>query len=185
MTIQIKKKTTQEELIGLVQKVSGADLATCYQCRKCSNGCSAARHSTMTPSEIVRRLQLGAGDELLQSDFIWLCLSCETCYSRCPMQINVAAVVDALRTLSIARVKRPPTGNAPLFNRLFLGMVRRYGRAYDLAAIAVYKLRSRKLAQDTDKFPMMLKKGKIAVLPPSGADRDTVRRVFRSREDGK
>jgi heterodisulfide reductase subunit C2 len=185
MTIRINKKTAGKRLIDSVQKYSGVDLTTCYQCRKCSNGCPAARHSTMTPSEIVRRLQLGAGEELLQSDFIWLCLSCETCFARCPMQINLSAVMDALRTLSISRAATSPKGNMPLFDRLFLGMVKRYGRTYDLAAIALYKLRAGNLTQDINKFPTMLKKGKMAVLPPSGADKDAVRRVFRTVEGVK
>ena len=182
MTIKIKKQTQEKGLIGAVQEPAEVDLSLCYQCRKCSSGCPAARYSTMTPSEIIRRLQLGAGNELLQSDFIWLCLSCETCYARCPMQINVAAVMDALRTLSLARGAAPPKGNMPLFNRLFLDMVRRFGRAYDLPTIALYKLRIGNLSQDMEKIPTMLRKGKMAVLPPSGADKKTAKRVFRARE---
>ncbi len=189
MTIKIKRQTAEKSpgkgLIHLVEERCGVDLSLCYQCKKCSSGCPAARYSTMTPSEIVRRLQLGAGNELLKSDFIWLCLSCETCSARCPMQINVAAVMDALRILSLAGGVAPPKGNMPLFNRLFLGMVQRFGRTYDLPTIALYKLRAGNLSQDMEKFPTMLRKGKMAVLPPSGADKKTVKRVFRAREARK
>jgi heterodisulfide reductase subunit C len=193
MTIKIKRQSAErgpqkgpeKGLIRSVEEACGVDLSVCYQCKKCSSGCPAARYSTMTPSEIVRRLQLGAGDELLGSDFIWLCLSCETCSARCPMQINVAAVMDALRTLSLARGAAPPKGNMPLFNRLFLSMVQRFGRAYDLPTIALYKLRAGNLSQDMEKFPTMLKKGKMALLPPSGADRKVTKRVFRAREAKK
>lgn len=185
MTIKIKRQTTEKGLIGAVQEAAGVDLSSCYQCRKCSSGCPAARYSTMTPSEIVRRLQLGAADDLLQSDFIWLCLSCETCYARCPMQINVAAVMDALRVLALARGTAAPKGNMPLFNRLFLTMVKRFGRTYDLPMIALYKLETGNLSQDMEKFPTMLRKGKMAVLPPSGADKQVTKRVFRTREAKK
>ena len=50
---------------------------------------------------MMRRLHLGAGDELLDSDLVWMCLSCETCSARCPMGIDVAAVIDALRKLAL------------------------------------------------------------------------------------
>jgi hypothetical protein len=36
-----------------------------------------------------------------------------------------------------------------------------------------------------DKFPTMLKKGKIAILPPSGANKDKVKRIFRKSEQNK
>jgi hypothetical protein len=32
---------------------------------------------------------------------------------------------------------------------------------------------------DVDKFPLMLKKRKIAILPSRGADRKTVKRIFK------
>jgi heterodisulfide reductase subunit C len=94
------------------------------------------------------------------------------------MQINFAAVIDALRSLSIARGAGAPRGNMPLFNRMFLENVRIFGRSYDLSMIAGYKLGSGKLMDDVEKFPSMLIKGKMAILPSSGADKKAVRRIF-------
>ena len=79
------------------------------------------------------------GDELLDSDIIWMCVSCETCSARCPMGIDVAAVMDALRALAEAKGAAKPEGNVPLFNRLLLKTVKIFGRTYDLAAMALYK----------------------------------------------
>src|SRR4030042_4933772 len=106
MTVKIMKQTAGKGLIRVVEKMSDVDLSRCYQCRKCPSGCPVAKLTQSPPAEIVRRLQLGAGDELLGSDLVWLCLSCETCYARCPMEINVAAVMDALG--SLAREKGAP-----------------------------------------------------------------------------
>jgi heterodisulfide reductase subunit C len=72
-----------------------------------------------------------------------------------------------------------------LFNRLFLDTVKSYGRVYDLQAIAMYKLRTGNIKQDMDKFPAMLKKGKMAILPPSGADKSTVKRIFKKAAQDK
>jgi heterodisulfide reductase subunit C len=178
MTIKIGKAKQGTGLKPVVEEMSGVSLDTCYQCRKCSAGCPVAGVAESAPSEVIRRLHLGAGDELLESKLVWMCLSCETCYGRCPMQINFAAVIDALRGLSIARGVKAPQGNMPLFNRMFLENVRLFGRSYDLSMIAGYKLGSGKLMDDAEKFPTMLMKGKMAVLPPSGADTKIVQRIF-------
>lgn len=127
---------------------------------------------------------MGAGNELLESDLIWMCLSCETCYARCPMEINFASVIDALRTLALEKKATLPQGNMPLFNRAFLKNVEIFGRSYDLSMIVAYKLGTGALMNDVDKFPAMLKKGKIAILPPSGAEKKVVKQIFkRSRRN--
>jgi heterodisulfide reductase subunit C len=178
MTIRIKKHSAADSLIRRVEKKADVSLDKCYQCKKCSVGCPVADRSASPPSEIIRRLQLGAGNELLQTDLIWTCLSCETCYARCPNEINFAAVIDALRSLARETGVAPPEGNPPLFNRLFLNTVKTYGRAYDLQMIGLYKVMTGKILPDTEKFPTMIKKGKIALLPPSGADKGKVQRIF-------
>ena len=178
MTIKIAKATRKTALKPVVEEMSGVNLNACYQCRKCSAGCPVAGPAKSAPSELIRRLHLGAGDDLLENGLVWMCLSCETCYGRCPMQINFPAVIDALRSLSIARGARSPRGNMPLFNRMFLQNVRIFGRSYDLSMIAGYKLGSGTLMNDAEKFPTMLSKGKMAVLPPSGADKKGVQRIF-------
>ncbi len=178
MTVRIAKQTSENGLISTVEEMSSVDLGRCYQCHKCSNGCPVVKLTHISPSELVRRLQLGGGDELLESDLVWMCLSCETCYQRCPMGIDLASVMDALRTLALERGVSRLCGDMPRFNRVFLSMVRSFGRSYDLGAIGLYRLGTRSL-QDASKFPTMLKKRKIAVLPPSGADKKMVKRIFR------
>jgi heterodisulfide reductase subunit C len=187
MTVRIKKQPTGGSLRSDVEKRAEVKLSACYQCKKCSIGCPVAGMVASPPSEIIRRLQLGAGDELLQSDLIWTCLSCDTCYARCPNEINFAGIIDALRAIALEKGVAKPKGNAPLFNRRFLDTVKTYGRAYDLQMIATYKLGSGKLTDDVEKFPSMLKKGKMAVLPPSGADKKTVKRIFNgiAKQKGK
>jgi heterodisulfide reductase subunit C len=178
MTIRIKKQPSGKTLRSAVEKRAGVDLSTCYQCKKCSIGCPVVGLVTSAPAEIIRKLQLGAGDELLQTDLVWTCLSCETCYARCPNEINFAGIIDALRSMALEKGVAKPEGNSPLFNRRFLDTVKQYGRAYDLQMIVSYKLGTGKFIDDVEKFPTMLKKGKMAVLPPSGANKNKVKRFF-------
>ncbi len=185
MAITISRNKSARGILKQVQEISGVDLSKCYQCKKCTSGCPVSSMAKCPPSEMMRRLQLGMGDELLNGDILWMCVSCETCSTRCPTGIDVAAVMDALRKLAVQRGAAKPEGNVPLFNRAFLKTVEVFGRTYDIAMIAAYKLGSGRLTADTGKFPTMLKKRKIALLPPRGADRATVRRIFKkTKQEG-
>ena len=185
MSLKIERGKPGRNLKSDVEKISGIDINECLQCRKCSGGCPVAESAGSSPSEIIRRLQLGAGDELLADSLVWLCASCETCFSRCPMKIDMAAVMDALRTLAIERGAAVPDGNAPLLNRVLLGTVKFFGRSYDIGTMSLYKLGSRTFTKDVEKLPKILIKGKIALLPPRKADRKTVRRIFKKAGQAK
>jgi heterodisulfide reductase subunit C len=185
MTIKINRQTTGSGLKSIVEEMAGVDLSLCYQCMKCTGGCPVAKLTQSPPAEIIRRLHLGAANEILESNLIWTCLSCGTCYARCPMEIDIAAVMDALRALALKRKAAAPQGNIPLFNRMFLSTVQAFGRTYDLSMIVAYKFGSGKFMADIDKFPAMLKKGKMAIMPPSGTDTSIVKQIFRRTEEGK
>ncbi len=180
MTLRIQSAGAGQELAGRVKDLSGVDIGPCLQCRRCSNGCPVARHSDYSPSEIIRRLQLGEGNALLDSGLIWMCASCATCYGRCPMNIDMPSVIDALRMIAVERKGRIPEGNMPLMNRLLLGTIRTFGRTYDLGVMALYKMRTSTYMKDTAKFPMILAKRKISLLPPKGADKKAVKRIFKN-----
>jgi hypothetical protein len=51
--------------------------------------------------------------------------------------------------------------------------------------IAAYKLGSLKFMNDTEKFPTMLKKRKIALLPPLSGDRKVTKRIFKKVKQKK
>ncbi len=178
MTIRIKKDKTSHGLLRRVEKMADVGLSGCFQCKKCDSGCPVSNLTESPPSEIIRRLHLGAGNELLTSDLVWMCVSCETCFARCPMEIDIPSVIDALRILAVEQRTLPPEGNMPLFNRVFLKTVKIFGRTYDLGMIAAHKIGTKTYLKDADKFPVMLKKRKIALLPPRGADRKMAKRIF-------
>ena len=94
------------------------------------------------------------------------------------MGIEVAGVIDALRSLALSRGASKQKGNVPLFNKAFLKTVEVFGRSYEMTMLIAYKLGSGKLMNDTEKFPTMLKKGKLAITPPSGGDSKKVKAIF-------
>ena len=178
MAIVISKEKQEGNLISEVQKLSGIDISNCLQCKKCSNGCPVTGLTKVHPSDIIRSMQLNVGDKIFESDLIWMCASCETCYERCPMKINMAEVMDALRVIAVQKNLSKQRGNVPLFNRSFLKTVKMFGRTYDIGMITAYKLGASNYLQDTDKFPMMLLKGKIALTPSFRANKKYTNRIF-------
>ena len=84
-----------------VERRSGAAVSACFQCHKCSTGCPVAPEMDVMSSQIMRLIHLGARDEALASQAIWLCASCEACTTRCPQGIDIAAVMDTLRMMAV------------------------------------------------------------------------------------
>lgn len=185
MPIRIAKGGTGRGLIGRIEELSGVDMSACMQCKKCGNGCPASAHSGSSPSEIIKRLQAGAGDEILDSPIIWNCASCETCHARCPMEINMAEVMDALRITAAARGAAKPAGNSPLMTKILLRTIKSFGRTYDLGAMIMYKIGTSTWFRDMGKTPMIFAKRKIALLPSRGTDTKTVRRIFTTIEKAR
>jgi len=133
-------------------------------------------------SQIMRLIHLGAEAETLGSKAIWLCASCEACTARCPMEIDIAAVMDALRMMATERKVARPNTRGRQFNQSFLSSVRRHGRAFELETLLLYKLRSGTFFDDMDKAPKMLAKGKLALSPNRSRSAKEVRRVFKQAE---
>lgn len=170
-------------LLDEVQRRAGTPVSACFQCHKCSTGCPIGPDMDLLSSQIMRLVHLGEEDELLESKSIWLCASCEACSTRCPMGIDVAAVMDALRMMAVQRKAAVPDVHGKEFNRSFLGSVRRHGRVFEFGMLAAYKLRCLDLFSDLDKFPKMLAKGKISLLPKRSGGVEEVRQVFKRAEE--
>ncbi len=170
-------------LLEEVQQCSGTPVSACFQCHKCSTGCPIGPEMDFLPSQIMRLVHLGAEKEALASRSIWLCASCEACTARCPMAIDIAAVMDALRILAIERRIDLPDARGKQFHRSFLGSVRRHGRVYEMGMMTAYKLRIRDLLSDVDKVPQLLAQGKLSLLPNRSGDIRQVRRIFRRAEE--
>lgn len=180
MTLIIEKGISTNTLLKSVKEISSVDVSSCLQCKKCTNGCPVVNIVDSPPSEIIRLLQLNKGDEILKSKLVWTCASCETCYSRCPMKIDMGAVMDALRTIAAKKIMIMKNGKVKKMNKSFLNSVKMFGRTYDLGMIAAYKMKTLNLFQDMDKFPPMLKKKKIALFPNFKGDKKQIRRIFKT-----
>lgn len=168
-----------------VESRAGTSVSACYQCHKCSTGCPTATEMELLTSQVMRLLQLGAEKELLESEAIWLCASCEACTSRCPMDIDIAAVMDTLRMIAVERGVAIPNKRSTEFGRAFLNSVARFGRVWELGAVIDYKVRARDLFSDVDKALSMVRKGKLALIPRQSGRGAEVQEVFRRSEEAE
>jgi len=84
------------------------DLVNCYQCMKCTSGCTALKLLELKPHEIEKLVNLGFVDELVSSDIIWTCVTCLKCVQRCPQKASPYHVIMALRNLAVEREAKVP-----------------------------------------------------------------------------
>ena len=78
---------------------------SCYQCGKCSAGCPSAPFMELLPNQVMRLLQFGKVERILETNTPFACCSCFVCSSRCPKGIDVAAIMESLRQLSLRAKK--------------------------------------------------------------------------------
>ncbi len=82
------------------------NLNLCLTCGACSSGCPATGLEGMDPRKFLRMAALGMDDELLKSDWAWMCTMCQRCIYVCPMKIDIPALVFNVRG-SRPREERP------------------------------------------------------------------------------
>lgn len=100
-TLRINAAHVGSSFVAQIEKISGQKLLACYQCGKCSAGCPMAAHMDVLPNQMIRMAQLGMQKQLLATRSIWMCVSCLTCNSRCPKDIRIAEVIEALRKMAL------------------------------------------------------------------------------------
>lgn len=133
----------------------------------------------LLPSQIIRYLQAGVFDKVLDCSAIGLCVSCHTCSSRCPQEVDFAEVMGELKRTVSQAGKKTAGFNQALFNRTFVGMIRYLGRIYEAGLIGIYNFRSRQFFKDLDLVPEMLWKRKLKLFPAILLRRGGHGRVFK------
>lgn len=101
-------KPNPESRARIFSKIRRRELANCFQCVKCTSGCTALKLLELKPHEIIRLVDMGFVDELASSDIIWTCVTCLKCIQRCPQKASPYHVIIALRNLAVEREAKVP-----------------------------------------------------------------------------
>ena len=166
----------------LVKRLSDEDVSRCYQCGKCTAGCPVAPDMDVSPNQVMRMVQINSRDRVLSSSTIWLCLSCETCTTRCPEDIDIAKVMDTLRKVSVEEGHTSPQPNITAFNKIFLDSVEKHGRLNEVELAVRYNMATRQPFRDVGLAASLLRRGKMSILGQNVRDRNQIKNIFaRSR----
>jgi len=182
MTVKIT--ASENKLRAEIERACGVDLDLCYECGKCSGGCSTGHHFDFTPRKIIQMIRLGDFEsvearllpKLLQADALSICVSCRLCLERCPSGIDTPKIIDYLREMAIRRGIAPKRPRVDLFNALFLDEIARRGRISELSLIARFKMKTSDLWSDIGTGIRLLFKGKLNPFAPGIKAGDQIRK---------
>ncbi len=111
----------------LTGQPGGEKVRACFTCKTCSASCPiTAVNETFNPLRIIRLALYGFREQVLGSDFIWLCSSCYSCQERCPQGVCIADFMTLLKNMAVK------AGYAPTGIRAQKNLVTRNGRIYPL-----------------------------------------------------
>ncbi len=91
------------ELATDVAEISEQNPYACYQCGKCSAVCPFAAEMDLPPHQMLRAVQMGQMDRVMDSNAPWLCVGCMTCAEYCPKGVDPARLMEAVRTIHMRR----------------------------------------------------------------------------------
>lgn len=85
----------------ILAEPGGEHLLTCWSCGTCAATCLVRRYSpSFNPRRILHQAGLGLRERVLSSAEIWQCSACDACYPRCPQQIHISQVMEAIRNIA-------------------------------------------------------------------------------------
>jgi heterodisulfide reductase subunit C len=105
----------------------GERFMRCFSCGTCVAGCPVAGTTERyNPRRIIRMALLGMRQEVLRSEFVWLCSTCYTCYERCPQNVHIPELMNAMRNIAVRE------GHVPPAFRQQAELLRDHGRLYEI-----------------------------------------------------
>ena len=166
--------TFKTDLAREIKERSGENVFLCYQCKKCTAGCPVAAYFDIAPHEVMRACQFGEADLVLNSRTISICAACETCSTRCPQGIDIAAIMDVLEIMAAEQGIKAKARTVPMFYKSANRTIDLFGRMWELGLMAELYIREffagefdfRQLFKYDIKLAInMLRAGKLKLLP--------------------
>lgn len=172
-------KAFREEVEARSEQV----VKNCYQCGNCTAGCPYTFVYEHSVSQIMRLVQSGQKEAVLNSRSLWFCASCQSCTTRCPNEIDVARVMDVCRHMA-REAGNSPVRNVKMFTDAFLGSVERHGRAFELGLMASFVRRTGQAFTNMDIAPKALLRQKLGFTPHKIKGREEIKNIFERYRQG-
>lgn len=111
----------------IAQEPGGGNIKKCFSCGTCTAGCPVREVTDRyNPRKIIRMALLGMKKEVLSSQFIWLCSSCYTCYERCPQDVRIPELMNAIKNIAVRE------GHIPPAMKTQVGLLSTFGRLLEI-----------------------------------------------------
>ncbi|UCC65465.1 MAG: 4Fe-4S dicluster domain-containing protein [Anaerolineae bacterium] len=111
----------------IAEEPGGEHIRRCFSCGTCTAGCPVGGVTEKyNPRRIVHMALLGMREQVLTSEFAWLCSVCYTCYERCPQDVRIPELMNAVRNIAVRE------GHVPRTFHLQLEKLRAHGRLYEI-----------------------------------------------------
>jgi heterodisulfide reductase subunit C len=178
--------------LNRIEGETAANISACYQCHRCTNACPVSHYMDVKPHQVIRYIQFGWREKLLQSSTIWVCLSCEMCTTYCPNEVQVAETIIHLRNMAAHSSVAPKEKQLALFHQAFLEVLEYFGRVNEFWLMVALHLKPsilmEKIKTDTLKEEMALgfllfRKGKLKLIPRRCKAMGEIRKLYRQERE--
>jgi len=89
-----------EQARAAVHELAG-DCLQCFQCGQCRGACPNGFDLDQGPRRVVRLILSEDVEKLLACEDVWRCSECRACSDVCPMEVDVAGMMAAVRELQV------------------------------------------------------------------------------------
>jgi heterodisulfide reductase subunit C len=140
--LEFKPEKTKPFLQEVMER-SGQMLTACYQCRRCAAGCTVGDETgNFTPNILIRAVVLGDREKALNNELVWKCVSCYTCGTRCPNDIQTARITETLKKMAKEAHAEPILPKVAAFHDAFVESGVRWGRLNEMEFMGVYEMKN-------------------------------------------
>src|SRR4030042_3189797 len=111
----------------IASEPGGENIKKCSPCGPATAGCPVREVTARyNPRKIIRMALFGMKKEVLSSQFIWLCSSCYTCFERCPQDVRIPELMNAIKNIAVREGYIPPA------MRIQLDLLSSFGRLLEV-----------------------------------------------------
>ena len=132
-TLLKKKPIKMDELdpnfkLEVAKEPGGEHIKSCFACGTCTVICPVnAVNQEYNPRKIIRMILMGLKEEVLKSNFIWLCSGCYSCYELCPRDVKITRLMAAVRNLAVKN------GHIPEAMKVSVKLIEDFGRILEVS----------------------------------------------------
>ncbi|VFQ44880.1 4Fe-4S dicluster domain-containing protein [Desulfoluna butyratoxydans] len=182
-----------------VMERSNQNIFACYQCRRCASGCTVGEEIGFTPDRLIRMVITGNRKAALENALVWQCVSCYTCGTRCPNDIQAGRVTETLKKMSREDNLVPMSPTIAYFHDSFVTGCTRWGRVNEVQFMGSYEMKHmaknlvsfkfgavwKEIRQQTLLMGAMLKQRRLHLKLQTAKGRNEVRSFYKQAMEKK